>query len=80
MYKSSARTLGSFDVGTRPAGERDVDDQEGEANERHEVIKLVRTVHGDAENDDQEVEAEQHLQQRTMTRKLKRNSTCNRAP
>ena len=56
--KPTAVTFGSLDVSTRPAGERDVDDQEGEANERHEVIKLVRTVHGDAENDDQDVEAE----------------------
>ena len=50
---------GGGDVG--PDGHRDVCEQEADGDERDEVVELVRTVHHEAQHDDEHVHPEQHL-------------------
>jgi len=45
----------------RPDGHEDVDDDEPERDERHKVVELIRTIHHQTQDDDEEVETNQHL-------------------
>ena len=60
-------TVGLLLQDLRPHGQRGVDDDKPEGDQRDEVIELVRSVHHYAQHHDQEVQPEKHLEDRLIS-------------